>query len=105
MLALLAVAAAASTPVGVAETEWHVNSYRASVKHGRVTFNVHNFGMDPHDLAVRGPGGYRSSPSARIGPGDNGVLKVTLNRPGTYTVYCTLPGHAAKGMRTTIRVR
>ena len=106
MLALVPVAVAAlATQVGIAEREWSVSSYREAVQRGRVTFNVHNYGEDPHDVAVKGPGGYRSTASGPIRPGADGSLRVRLDRPGTYTVYCTLPGHAARGMRATIRVR
>jgi uncharacterized cupredoxin-like copper-binding protein len=30
-------------------------------------------------------------------------MTVTL-KPGTYTVYCPMPGHAEKGMKRTLRV-
>jgi uncharacterized cupredoxin-like copper-binding protein len=29
----------------------------------------------------------------------------TIDTPGTYTFVCTVPGHAAAGMRGTITVR
>ncbi|HVW17212.1 MAG TPA: cupredoxin domain-containing protein [Solirubrobacteraceae bacterium] len=104
---MLALPAAVTpiVPVGVAESEWHLSAYRPSVRRGRLSFHVHNYGMDPHDLAVRGPRGYRSAASAIVEPGGDGILKVTLRRPGRYTLYCTLPGHASRGMRTTLVVR
>jgi hypothetical protein len=105
MLAPVVATPVAGTAVGIAEREWRLSAYRSSARRGRVTLHIHNFGEDPHDVAVRGPGGYRSSSSPIIGPGENGVLRVRLNRPGTYTLLCTLPGHASKGMRATIRIR
>jgi uncharacterized cupredoxin-like copper-binding protein len=102
---LLAVAALGGTNVGVAEREWHVDAYAAAVRRGPVSFNVHNYGEDPHDLQVRGPHGFRSRAAAQIAPGANRTLTVLLRKPGVYRLVCTLPGHAARGMRSTIRVR
>jgi plastocyanin len=107
MLPLLLATFAASplSPVGVAEREWRVGAYRESVRHGRVAFNVHNYGEDAHNLQVVGPHGYRSRITPDVEPGGNATLRTLLRRPGTYTLLCVKPGHVAKGMRTTIRVR
>ena len=32
-------------------------------------------------------------------------IQVRLRRPGLYRLICLKPGHAAKGMRATLRVR
>lgn len=106
MIAAAALALAASTSVGVAEREWSIAVYRTSVRPGVVTFNVRNFGEDPHDLAIRGPRPLRRARAVtnEIRPGDSARLKVTLKRPGRYELYCTLEGHAERGMRQTLRV-
>ena len=103
--AVLAAVAAAVTPVGVSEREWHLTPYVPVVRHGAVRFAVHNFGEDAHDLQVVGPRGYRSSVTPDIVPGANGSLLVHLRHPGVYRLLCVKPGHVAKGMRATIRVR
>jgi uncharacterized cupredoxin-like copper-binding protein len=103
--ALVAAFAAATTTVGVGEREWSLSAYVPRVPRGTVVFNVHNFGEDAHDLKVRGPHGYRSATSNRIEPGANATLRVRLLRVGAYRLVCTLPGHAARGMRATIHVR
>ena len=59
-LLLATLAASPMTPVGVAEREWGISAYRTSVKRGRVSFNIHNYGEDAHNLQVFGPRGYRS---------------------------------------------
>lgn len=107
MLELLLAVAAASpvTPVGVSEREWRIGVYRDSVRRGRVAFNVHNYGEDDHNLQVFGPRGYRSAITPDIEPDGNATLRATLRRRGSYRLVCVLPGHAAKGMRATIRVR
>jgi plastocyanin len=91
--------------VGVGVREWSVTTYRASVRPGRVRFRVTNFGQDAHDLAVVGPRGHRGRPSPEVPAfGGRRTLEVTLRRPGRYRLLCTLPGHAARGMRATLRV-
>jgi hypothetical protein len=107
MLPLLLATLAASpiTPVGVAEREWGISAYRASLRRGRVAFNIHNYGEDAHNLQVFGPRGYRSKVTADIESDANATLRALLKRPGTYRLLCVKPGHVAKGMRTTIRVR
>ena len=106
-LAATAIAASAGTSVGVAEREFSLAVYRTSVPAGKVTFNVRNYGMDPHDLAVRGVRPYRRERgrTPEIRPTENARLTVTLDRPGRYELLCTLPGHAKAGMRQTITVR
>ena len=105
MLAGLAAAALAATNVGVAEREWRLSVYVPVVPRGLVTFNVHNYGEDPHDLRVRGPKRFRSPRMPEVGPGENGTLTVRLPYRGRYALVCTLPGHERRGMRATIRVR
>jgi plastocyanin len=105
--ALLAalVFAIPTTPVGLGMREYRFSVYRPAVHAGRVTFNMTNFGEDPHNLRVSGPGGYRSSVSAKVAPfGGHARLVVNLRRAGTYRLVCLEPGHAAKGMKATIRV-
>lgn len=40
---------------------------------------------------------------SELEPGDSGALTVTLE-PGTYILYCNIPGHYVMGMWTTIEV-
>jgi hypothetical protein len=112
LLAALAVAAAAvaapgrpPTAVGVAEREWRISLYRASVPAGRVRFNVRNFGEDGHDLGARSRSGRVVGHLPEVPPGETGSLTVRLRRPGRYTVFCALEGHEARGMRSVLRVK
>lgn len=104
-LLLATVAASPLTPVGVAEREWRISAYRESVRRGRVSFNIHNYGEDAHNLQVVGPHGYRSAITPDIEADEDRSLRVTLRRPGTYRLLCVKPGHVAKGMRATLKVR
>jgi hypothetical protein len=82
-----------------------LRSYRSHVPVGRVRFNVHNFGEDGHDLAVRNRRGKLLGVRPELEPAENGRLSVRLRRPGRYTVFCSLEGHEALGMRAILRVR
>ena len=103
--ALAAAAFQAAVPVGVGAREYRFGVYRQTVPAGAVRFNVHDYGEDAHNLMVLGPRGYRSSVSPDVVPGQTLALRVMLRRPGRYTLICVKPGHAAKGMKATIRVR
>jgi plastocyanin len=104
-LALATLAAALPTQVGVGAREYRFGVYRTLVPRGAVRFNLHDFGEDSHDLAVFGPHGYRSAISPDVRPGQDVSFQVLLRRPGVYRLICLKPGHAAKGMRATLRVR
>ena len=94
-----------ATAVGVGEREWRIALYRSHVTVGRVRFNVHNFGEDGHDLAVRSRRGKLLGVLPELDPAANGRLTARLRRPGRYTVFCSLEGHEARGMRAVLRVR
>lgn len=85
------------------EREWRIALYRSHVPVGRVRFNVRNVGEDGHDLAVRNRRGRLLGAVPEIEPGATGRLTVRLRRPGRYTVFCSLEGHEARGMRAILR--
>jgi uncharacterized cupredoxin-like copper-binding protein len=58
---------------------------------------VKNAGKIQHDLAVSGSGVTGTPKTPLISPGGTAKLTVTL-KAGTYTLYCTVPGHRAAGM-------
>jgi plastocyanin len=73
---------------------------------GRVQFNVYDFGQDPHTFAVVNSGGHQLA-FARV-PANQPETAVPVSvslPPGTYTLECTLPGHARLGMVATLTVR
>lgn len=90
------------TVVKVAEREYSLTpSVRKLPAAGRVTFVVANRGKLTHGLAIGGPGLARRQVFVRSGQTKR--LTVTL-RAGSYRIWCPVPGHAALGMRTTLRV-
>ena len=97
--------ARAPTPVGVSLTEWEVDLGRRRVKTGRIKLYVTNYGEDSHDLAVRDRAGVVVRHLRLLSAGGRTTARVRLRHPGRYTLFCTLPGHEAKGMHARLRVR
>ena len=93
---------AAATPT----QEVHLIEYAIhmpdSVPAGRVTFNVENGGKEKHAFEVEGNGVHQKTED--LTRGNSASVSVDL-KPGTYTVYCPVDGHADKGMKRTLTVR
>ncbi len=54
----------------------------------------------PHDFAVDGLGLV-----ADVGAGGDTVQRLRIDQPGSYTFFCTLPGHRDGGMEGTLTVK
>jgi plastocyanin len=73
---------------------------------GVVHFNVYNFGEDPHTFAVIDGSSHQLALAQVPANQTDTAVAVSVNLPpGTYTLECTLSGHAALGMRATITVK
>jgi uncharacterized cupredoxin-like copper-binding protein len=96
-------AAPAGQKVAVSETEFKIAAPAAKVAPGKVTFDVKNAGKIGHDLVVSGPGVSSTAKTALLNPGQSATLTVTL-AAGTYTLYCSVPGHRAAGMSAKLTV-
>ena len=94
-------AAGAAKTVQVQESEFKILPASVTVPHGTVTFAVKNVGKIPHDLSISGP--KLAKKTALINPGGTATLAVTLAK-GTYTLYCSVPGHRQLGMKATLTV-
>ena len=89
---------ATGTAVTVTATEFHFKFSRLSVPHGLVTFTVVNKGHVGHDFKIGG------KKTALISPGKSAKLTVTL-KTGKAAYLCTVPGHAAAGMKGSLTVK
>jgi plastocyanin len=66
---------------------------------GKVTIRLVNPSPLPHNIGIEGYGVGKTV-------ANGGVSVVTAElKPGTYTFYCAVPGHAAAGMKGTLTVR
>jgi plastocyanin len=73
---------------------------------GSVQFNVYNFGQDAHTFAVVSAAHQQVAlAQAPANQPDTAVQVSVRLAPGTYTLECTLPGHAMLGMRATLTVK
>ena len=109
-LAALAIAPAQPAPsrVLVEATEFRFTLSRTTVAPGPAIVQLAIRGEDPHDLRLVPAGKARSSrkPAAvpETLPGAVAEWRGKLTR-GTWTLYCSLPGHRRAGMRATLKVR
>ena len=77
---------------------------RSSVPAGKVIIEFVNHGQDEHNLnAVEGSEGEVVGSLPNTPSNDHLSLTVDL-QPGSYTLFCSLPGHEAKGMKATLTV-
>jgi len=86
-----------ATTVKVGAKEFKFTLSRKSAPHGKVTFKVTNKGHIKHDFKIAG------KKTKMLGPGKGASLTVTLKKGKKYTYICTVPGHAAAGMKGTFK--
>ena len=102
-LAIALPALGSLTATGVAVTagkpsEFKFTLAKKSVAPGAVTFTVANKGKLAHDFKIAG------KKTVKLNAGKTTTLKVTL-KAGKAAYLCTLPGHAAAGMKGTLTVK
>jgi uncharacterized cupredoxin-like copper-binding protein len=115
-LAAVAMAALALVPLATARTDQQASPtattiqvkggeffFRLSTKSiarpGKVTFVFKNIGHVAHDFKING----KTTPL--IKPGKTTRLVVTFKKKKKYPYVCTVPGHAAAGMKGVFTVR
>ncbi len=79
-------------------SEFRFTLSRKAVKAGVITFKVMNRGTLSHDFKIGG------KVTKLLKPGKSAILKVKL-RKGKAKYLCTVPGHAAAGMKGTLLVK
>ena len=89
-----AVAVTAGKP-----SEFRFTLSKRSVAKGTVTFTVTNRGALRHDFKIAG----KRTPL--VGTGKRSTLTVSLGKTGRIAYLCTVPGHAAAGMKGTLVVK
>ncbi|HSD23786.1 MAG TPA: plastocyanin/azurin family copper-binding protein [Solirubrobacterales bacterium] len=89
-----------STPSG---SELAYEQKDASAKAGSVTIDFQNNESIPHDVAVEDSSGKQLGATDLVASGSS-TTTVDLT-PGTYTFFCTVPGHRDAGMEGTLTVK
>jgi uncharacterized cupredoxin-like copper-binding protein len=74
-------------------------SSKSIAKPGKVTFVFKNVGHVTHDFKING----KRTPL--IQPGKTARLVVAFKKKGKFSYLCTVPGHAAAGMKGVFTVR
>lgn len=69
---------------------------------GKVTIDFNNPAAIEHDVAIEAEGGEELAASETITEGETSVS--TELAPGTYTFFCTVPGHREAGMEGPLTV-
>jgi uncharacterized cupredoxin-like copper-binding protein len=74
----------------------------ASAKAGKVTLRSKNESPVPHDISLKGGGVDEQGDQVSNG----GTSRITATvKAGTYTFYCSVPGHEQAGMKGTLTVK
>lgn len=78
-----------------------------TVRPGTIRVTLPNSGPErPHTFVVKQKDGngdlFRSE---RVNTGDTQTVEFTITEPGTYPIYCALPGHADRGQTGTLIVQ
>jgi plastocyanin len=99
----------APTHLLVYAQEWSLWPSRGSLPAGTVYVELWNRGQDRHDLRIR----HVNARGQMVGPID-GAVRVTASagisyatwhlKRGRYMIYCSMPGHFARGMHARITV-
>ena len=79
--------------VNVTASEFKFVLSKKTAKRGIVVFRVTNAGAIKHDFKISG------RKTRLLSHGQTATLRVTFLRKGHYAYQCTVPGHAAAGMK------
>ena len=66
---------------------------------GQVHLATVNIGAQPHNIGIRG-----GAISNQVGPGGTIELDIGELAPGTYELFCDIPGHVEQGMTVPLVV-
>ena len=93
-----AIGLAKKATITVTATEFKFKLSKTSAPKGSVTFKVVNKGKTVHDFKING----KKTPL--IAAGKSASLTVKFTKAGKFAYLCTVPGHAAAGMKGSFTV-
>lgn len=91
-----------TTTVGVTAgkpSEFKFTLSKKAIAKGTGVFKVTNKGSITHDFKILG------KKTKSLTKGKAQTITVVFKKPGKYAYLCTLPGHAAAGMKGTLTVK
>jgi plastocyanin len=91
--------ASATTVVRVTGKEFSFALSRKSGPRGTLVFRFTNRGTVPHDFKIA------RKKTPLVQPGKSATLTVKITKRGRYPYVCTVPGHAAAGMKGVFTVK
>jgi uncharacterized cupredoxin-like copper-binding protein len=94
--------AAEGKSVPVTEVDFKIKLDQTKLGAGKYTFELKNDGQQPHNLTIDGPG-VTNAATPTVNSGGSATLHVAL-KPGTYELYCSIPGHKQLGMDRKLTV-
>jgi uncharacterized cupredoxin-like copper-binding protein len=103
MAAIAGGRATHKSAITITEREYHIALSTKTVPAGTVTFTVHNVGKLVHKLDIAGAGLKSTVRVPSIAPGRTRSVTVSL-AGGTLSLWCPVPGHAALGMKASLKV-
>jgi plastocyanin len=90
--------------IQVTMTEFKFDPSTITHASGNVVFWLVNSGTTQHDMAIRDSSGKTIATSELVSAGDTLEFDVNAIAAGTYTFFCTQPGHEGSGMKGTLTV-
>lgn len=88
--------------IRVVATDFELDVDESALAPSLYTFELRNEGATGHDLVIEGPD-VDNARTPVIAAGERAEVDVTLE-PGTYKLYCSVPGHEDLGMVAEITV-
>lgn len=80
------------------------NTDKLNAKPGNIAISLTNDSSTPHDVAVRDDGDSELGKSETI-TGSSTTLDLEDVKAGSYTFFCSVPGHEQAGMKGDLTVR
>ncbi len=96
--------AAPAGSIQVTMTEFKFTPSTISHGSGNLVFWLINSGTTQHDMSIRDASNNTIATSELVSAGDTQEFDVSNISAGTYTFFCTQPGHEASGMKGTLTV-
>jgi uncharacterized cupredoxin-like copper-binding protein len=93
----------ATNATPITERDFKFDTPDVTVKGEAVSLAVTNAGPTVHDLTIRDDAGKVLGETEDLKPGASETLSVQL-AAGTYTIFCSLPGHESLGLKGTLTV-